>query len=143
MNSRKKTITIIKALKSCLTTHNKPKMIQSNNGGEFSSREFKQFILKHNVEQKFGSPYCPKWQGAVESFNKTIQVFLEIVKYHFKEKYDLEDLVNDFLIYYNNRRHSTTGVVPYRIMRNVNNEHHISKVKLKTEKSRKKIIRTV
>ena len=139
----KKSITVIKALKSCLTTHNKPRMIQSDNGGEFSSREFKQFLLKYNIEHKFGPPYRPKWQGAVESFNKTIQIFLEMAKYQYKENYDLEDSVNDFLIYYNNRKHSTTGIAPYHVMRNANDEHLISKVKLKTEKIRQKIKRTV
>ena len=118
-------------------------MIQSYNGSEFSSREFKQFLLKYNVEHKFGPPYQPKWQGAVESFNRTIQVFLEMAKYQLKENYDLEDFVNDFLIYYNNRKHCTTGIAPYHVMRNVDDKHLISKVKLKTEKIRQKILRTV
>ena len=118
-------------------------MIQSDNGGEFSSREFKQFLLKYNIEHKFGPPYRPKWQGAVESFDKTIQIFLEMAKYQYKENYDLEDSVNDFLIYYNNRKHSTTGITPYHVMRSVNDENLISKVKLKTEKIRQKIKRTV
>ena len=64
--------TVIKALKSCLTTHHNPQMIQSDNGGEFSSREFKQFLLKQNIDQKFSPPYRPKCQGAVESLNETI-----------------------------------------------------------------------
>ena len=68
----KKLATVIKGLKSCLITHHNPQMIQSDNGGEFSSREFKQFLLKHNIDQKFGPPYRPKYQGAVESLNKTI-----------------------------------------------------------------------
>ena len=131
----KKSIMVIKALKSCLTTHNKPRLIQSYNGSEFSSREFKQFLLKYNVKHKFGPPYRTKWQGAVESFNRTIQVFLEMAKYQLKENYDLEDFVNDFLIYYNNRKHSTTGIAPYHVMRNVDDEHLNSMVKLKTEKS--------
>ena len=63
-------------------------MIQSNNGGEFSSRKFMQFLLKYNVEHKFGPPYRSKWQGAVKSFNKTIQVFLDMAKYQLKENYD-------------------------------------------------------
>ena len=56
-----------------------------------------------------------------------------MAKYQLKENYDLEDFVNDFLIYYNNRKHSTTGIAPYQVMRNVNDENLISKVKLKTE----------
>ena len=49
------------------------------------------------------------------------------------ENYDLEDSVNDFLIYYNNRKHRTTGIAPYLFMRN-DDEHFNSNVKLKTEK---------
>ena len=59
-------------------------MIQSDNGGEFSSREFKQFLLKQNIDQKFGASYRPKYQGEVESLNKTVQKFLEMAKYHKK-----------------------------------------------------------
>ena len=61
-----------------------------------------------------------------------------MAKYQLKENYDLEDFVNDFLIYYNNRKHSTTGIAPYHVMRNVDDEHLISKVKLKTEKSERR-----
>ena len=112
----KKSATVIMVLKSCLTTHQNPQMIQSDNEGEFSSRELKKFLLKHNIDQKFGPPYRPKYQEAVESLNKTIQKYLEMAKYHKKDKNDLEDCVNDFLIYYNNRKHSTTGIAPYVIM---------------------------
>ena len=65
----KKPATVIKALKSCLTTYHNQQMIQSDNGGEFSSREFKQFLLDQNIDQKFGPPYPPKCQGVVESLN--------------------------------------------------------------------------
>ena len=55
-----------------------------------------------------------------------------MAKDQLKLNYDLEDSVNDFLIYYN-RKHSTTGITPYHVMRNVDDEHLISKAKLKTE----------
>ena len=57
-----------------------------------------------------------------------------MAKHQLKLNYDLEDSVNDFLIYYN-RKHSTTGIAPYHVMRNVNDEHLILKVKLKQKKS--------
>ena len=41
MYSWQKSESVIKALKGCLTTHHNPQMIESDNGGEFSSREFK------------------------------------------------------------------------------------------------------
>ena len=113
-------------MKSCLSARRNPQMIQSDNGGEFSSRKFKQFLLKQNIDQKLGPPYRPKCQGAVESLNKTIQKFLEMAKYHKKDKYDLEDCMNDFFIY--NNKHNTTGIAPYIIVRNVNDQELIQKV---------------
>ena len=121
-----------------MTTHSKPQMIQSDNGSEFTNREFRQYLMELNIEQKFGLPYHPKSQGAVESFNKTIQKILEMAKYHQKNKFDLEDSVNDFLFYYNNRKHSTTQVAPYTVMSNMNNLELIDKVTKMTVKSRGK-----
>ena len=51
---------VIKALKSCLATHHKPQMIESDNGTEFTSREFKNFLIEQNIEQKFSPPYRPQ-----------------------------------------------------------------------------------
>ena len=73
-----------------------------------------------------------------KSKQKKIKKFLEMVKYHKKDKYDLEDCVNDFLIYYNNRKHSTTEIAPYVIMRIVNDQELIQKVITKTKKTKNK-----
>ena len=66
-----------------------------------------------------------------------------MAKYHKKDKYDLEDCANDFLIYYNNWKHNTTEITPYVIMRNVNDQELIQKVITKTKKTRNKIKRTI
>ena len=65
----------IKDLKSWLTTNNKPEIIQIDNGKEFISREFIQFLAKLIIQQIFGMSYNLKSQWAVESFNKTIKKF--------------------------------------------------------------------
>ena len=88
-------------------------------------------------------PYNPKSQGAVESFNKTIQKFLESAVYHQKKSFNLEDSVNEFLYYYNNRKHSTTNMSPFNVMRNMDNKEVIEKVIMMTEKSRNRIKQTV
>ena len=62
-----------------------------------------------------------------------------MAKYQLKENYDLEDFINFFLIYYNNRKHSITGIAPYPVMRNADDEHLISNVKLKTKNQREDI----
>ena len=55
-----KSTTVVKALRSWMTTHSKPQMIQSDNGSEFTNREFRQYLMELNIEQKFGLPYHPK-----------------------------------------------------------------------------------
>ena len=54
----------------------------------------------------------------------------------------MEDCATDFLIY-NNRKYSTTGIAPYAIMRNINDQELIQKVITKPEKTRNKIKRTI
>ena len=103
--------------------------MQSDNGPEFTSREFNNFLIEQNNEQKFGPPYRPQWQGAVESFNKTVQKFLEMAWYQQASKFDMEESVSDFLYYYNGRKHSTTGVTPFEVMRNMDDKDMIEKVK--------------
>ena len=73
--SDKTSHTVIKALKNCLATHHKPQMMQSDNGPEFTSREFKNFLIEQNVAQKFGSPYRPsdkvQLKASTKLFKKT------------------------------------------------------------------------
>ena len=59
--------------------------------------------------------------GAEESFNETKQLFVDM-EITILMKYDLEDSENDFIIYYNNRKHITTEIDSYRIIRNANDE---------------------
>ena len=45
-----------------------------------------------------------------------------MVKHHQKKRYDLEDSVNDFLFYHNNRKHGITKFKPYKVMRNMDDQ---------------------
>ena len=54
-----------------------------------------------------------------------------------KEKFDLKDVVNEFLVYYNERVHSTTGYTPREITERKKDSEFIQKVKENTTKSRR------
>ena len=61
--------------------------------------------------------YQPQNQGAVESFNKTIQKYLNEAytnsMFNGDEEWSLPLMVSDFLHYYNSKRvHSTTKMIP-------------------------------
>ena len=54
-----------------------------------------------------------------------------------KEKFDLKDVVNEFLVYNNERVHSTTGYTPREITERTKDSEFIQKVKENTTKSRR------
>ena len=54
-----------------------------------------------------------------ETFNTTVQDFLTLARDHQGNSYNLEDSISDILLYYNNRKHSTTKNVPYKAMMNI------------------------
>ena len=68
------------------------------------------------------------YQGVVEIFNRIVQNFLTSAKDHQKERYNLEESINDFQLYYNDRKHLTTKVAPFRAMMDVGNKDFIHNI---------------
>ena len=67
---------VLSSIKEIFSIMGTPKILQSDNGGEFKNSLLEQYWSKVNVRQIFGSPYHPQSQGSVEAFNRTIQDFL-------------------------------------------------------------------
>ena len=87
-----------------------------------------------------GGKYHPQIQGAVESFNKTIQKNFNWSIYSMfngDEEWSLPLMVSDFLYYYNSKRvHSTTKMIPREILFNFKNKSIVDQVIVNTENSR-------
>ena len=66
-----------------------------------------------------------------------MQNFLTSAKDHQQNEYNLEDSISDFLIYYNDRPHSTTKVAPFKAMMNVENQELMAKIRNNTLQRRK------
>ena len=71
---------VLAAIKETFTIMGVPKILQSDNGGEFKNSILDQYLSKINVRHIFGSPYHPQSQGSVEAYNRTIQDFLVSAK---------------------------------------------------------------
>ena len=85
-----------------------------------------------------GGKFQPQSQGAVESFNKTIQKFLNEAytnsMFNGDEEWSLPLMVSDFLHYYNSKRvHSTTKMIPREILFNFKNKSIVDQVIVYTE----------
>jgi transposase InsO family protein len=46
--------------------------LRSNNGGEFTSEEFKEYSKEAGIKREFSTPYNPQQNGVVERKNWTI-----------------------------------------------------------------------
>ena len=97
----------------------------------------KKFLEQNNIQYVRGSPYHPQSQGAVESFNRTIQNFLYLAKDMQGSEFDLNDSVYDFIMHYNNRIHTSTKFKPQEVFQNIMNEDMKKKVLENIIKSRK------
>ena len=118
-----------------------PKMLHTDNGKEFVNELLTNWIEK-NIKHILGRKYYPQSQGEVESFNKTIQKFLNEAytnsMFNGDEEWSLLLMVIDFLHYCNSKRvHSTTKMIPREILFNFKNKSIVEQVIVNTENYRK------
>ena len=96
--------------------------IQTDNGSEFLA-EFDKTIAKRSIVHFFTYPRCPKQNGCVERFNRTLQEDLVDPNAIYLEETNLDQFNNlliDYLLFYNTKRiHQTLGnIVPMRAVIN-------------------------
>ena len=111
-----------------------PKILLTDNGAEFKNKLIKSYWEGKGIYFVNGTPGHPQSQGVIEAFNKTVQNFLILAKDVQKDKFNLEHSIADFLMYYNQRKHTTTKHSPIEIMSNVNDEKLLDEVRENTKK---------
>jgi transposase InsO family protein len=91
-------------------TDAKPRVI-SDNGPQFISKDFKEFIRISGMTHVKTSPYYPQSNGKLERYHRTVKGTCIRVKTPLSLE-DARHLVTDFVDYYNNKRlHSAIGYV--------------------------------
>ena len=124
-----------------------PQMHHTNDGKEFVNE-----LLTNLHEKKYQAyiwrKYHPQSQGAVESFNKTIQKFLNEANtnsmLYGDEEWSLPLTVSDFLHYCNSKRvHSTTRMIPRKNFNQFQNKSIVEQVIVNTENYRKMFLQKI
>jgi len=88
----------------------KPRII-SDNGPQFMSKDFKEFIRISGMTHVRTSPYYPQSNGKLERYHKTIKGTCIRVRTPLSLE-DARDIVSDFVDHYNTRRlHSAIGYI--------------------------------
>uniref|UniRef100_A0AAR2L1R3 Integrase catalytic domain-containing protein n=1 Tax=Pygocentrus nattereri TaxID=42514 RepID=A0AAR2L1R3_PYGNA len=65
--------TIVKALLKFFTTFGLPKVVQTDQGSNFTSKLFNQVSKMLGIKHEMSSPYHPESQGALERFHQSLK----------------------------------------------------------------------
>ena len=86
-----------------------PEQVVSDNGPQFSSSEFSNFIRSNGVKHIRSAPYHPSSNGAVERF---IQAFIKKAIRAGGQEATFHQRLMNFLLVYQTTPHTTTSVAP-------------------------------
>lgn len=67
-----KTCEVLKSLRSYISYYSKPRRIISDRGTAFTSKEFKSFCATRGIEHVLIATGCPKANGQIERYNRTL-----------------------------------------------------------------------
>lgn len=90
-----------------------PTRIISDRNLAFTSRLFKQFILEHQIHHSLNAVACPRANGQVERFNRTI---LDAMRTRSRDPNMWTECLPDIVWGINNTNSETTGFHPYELM---------------------------
>ncbi|XP_037611722.1 uncharacterized protein K02A2.6-like [Sebastes umbrosus] len=92
-----------------------PTELISNNGTQFTSSEFADFLEVRDIKHRKVSLYYPQANGAIERWNRVLKETLLTAE---QERKPWKPFIQEFLLTYRATQHSTTGVSPYELMFN-------------------------
>lgn len=86
----------------------------SDNGRQFTSDDFENFMLQNGIKHVLTAPGHPSTNGQAENFVKTFKhSFLKMIE---TQKGDVDSIVNKFLFDYRITKHCTTNETPMKLM---------------------------
>ena len=107
--SQSTTVKTITALRHLFATYGLPEQVVSDNGPQFTSEEFKEFMTGNGIKHIRCAPYHPASNGAAERFVRT---FKEAMKASKHDGLSSQHRLHNFLLTYRITPHATTNVAP-------------------------------
>ena len=104
---------IIASLGKMFATHGLPISITCDNGPQFVSSQFKQYLDVNGIKLHNVTPIWPQANGEVERQNRTL---LKRIKIAQAEGKDWKSEIHAFLLMYRSTPHTTTGVSPAELL---------------------------
>ena len=105
--------TVVKTLQELFTRWGLPEAVTTDNGPQFTSFEFTEFLRCQGIEHRVTSLYNPQSNGGVERFNRTMK---EGIKASMAEGKSFAEAVRTTLCNYRATKHALTGTSPAELM---------------------------
>ena len=104
---------VIASLKKIFLIHGLPKEITTDNGPQFISKDFADYLEMQGIKHRKVTPLWPQANGEVERQNRSLLKRLKISQI---EKKDWKEELSEYLIMYRTTPHSTTGISPAELL---------------------------
>ena len=104
---------MIRSFRKIFAAYGYPETITVDNGKQFNSAEFRDFMHQHNIKLRPVTPYWPSANGEVERFNRTIG---KVIQGAVIDGQNWKDALQDFIHVYRTTPHSTTKVPPAKVL---------------------------
>lgn len=101
----------IEKLREIFATHGLPATLVSDNGSNFTSSEFEEFMKRNGIKHIKVAPYHPASNGLAE---RAVRVFKE--GFEKMGEGSIQTKISRFLLRYRTTPHSTTGVPPSEVL---------------------------
>lgn len=103
----------IDALRSIFARYGLPEHLVSDNGPQFTSAEFAEFMQSNGILHLRSAPFHPRTNGLAERF---VQTFKQAMKSAVKDDGSLQQKLQRFLLSYRNTPQSTTAETPSSLL---------------------------
>ncbi|KAI8517593.1 hypothetical protein Bbelb_036100 [Branchiostoma belcheri] len=104
---------IIEALDPIFARFGNPSTLRTDNGPQFVSTEFTEYLREQGIEHRRTTPLWPQANGEVERQNRTLLKSIKIARIEGK---DWRQEIQKFLKAYRSTPQVTTGETPYKLM---------------------------
>lgn len=108
--------TIAARLESLFLVEGAPRILQSDNGGEFLNKYVSALSKRFNVDRRLCRPYNSQCDGVIERLNRTLQEALTRSMYEYSNN-DWWEMLPLVVYGYNTAKHTTTGLSPFLVHR--------------------------
>ncbi|XP_003731307.2 uncharacterized protein K02A2.6-like [Strongylocentrotus purpuratus] len=107
------TTSVISILEKMFTKWGLPESITTDNGPQFTSEQFEEFLAVNGIQHRLTTCYNPQSNGGVERFNRVIK---ESLKANLADGMTFDKAIQTLLRTYRSTPHSLTGKTPAELM---------------------------